>query len=97
MLSETAGSNRADAIWRLAFVAILAVGGIVVLGLLWAIGIVAGLLWMVVDVLMQLLTNDRGWSTGGMGANEWLERLFYWPIDMIEWTLFGTGDFPWLP
>lgn len=97
-IGGTVGQNRADAIYRILFVVLLALGGVVILGLLWAIGLIAGLLWMLVDVVMQLATNDRGWTSGRMsGPASWLERLFYWPIDMIEWTLYGTGGFPWLP
>lgn len=96
-IGGTVGSNRADAIYRFLFLVVLVLGGAVVLAILWAIGVLAGLIWMVVDVLWQAATNSAGWTSRSMGAAEWLQRLFYWPIDMLEWLFFGTGDFPWLP
>lgn len=96
-IGGTVGSNRADAIYRLAFLVILALGGAVVLGIIWGLALVAGTLWFIVDVAIQLIWNREGWSPGQGGAAMWLERFFYWPIDMLEWLTFGKERFPWLP
>lgn len=97
MVGNRIGEHRADAVYRILFVIVLALGGIVVLGLLWALGLLAGVIWMLVDLLIQLARNREGWSADRMGAGTFLERLFYWPVDMLEWLIFGTGTFPWLP
>lgn len=103
MVEDRVGENRADAIYRIAFVLVLVVGTVIfplaafVLGGIWLLAIIAATLWFVVDVLWQLVWDSEGWTERSMGAADWLERLFYWPIDLLEWTFLGRGDFPWLP
>lgn len=86
------GRNRAQAFWRI--VALVLYGSVG--WILGTIAILAALLWMLVDVVLQLVLNSGGWSKGGRGS-EWLERLYYWQIDILDWILFGSGSFPWLP
>lgn len=96
-VADTLGRNRADALWRTVFGVLMLVTVFAPLLFLLTIGVAAAVIWHVVDALWQLLTNDSGLSTGGSGLDAWAERLYDWPLDMVEWWLFGAGDFPWMP
>lgn len=103
MVGERVGENRADALWRIVFVLLLVFGTIlfspaaIVLGLIWLIAVIAATIWFLVDVIWQLVTDSSGWTERSMGAAGWLERLVFWPIDMVLWAVFGRDDFPWTP
>lgn len=86
------GKNRLDGIYRLGGLAVL----FTIVPTLLTIGVIAGLIWMAVDIVLQLVTNGQGWSRQG-GAAGVLKRLYMWPLDMAEWVVFGEGSFPWLP
>lgn len=96
MPSDYIGKYRAEALYR--FVFLVAIAWWLIPTLL-GVTLLIALVWMVIDVLMQLLFNRQGWNPGGMGASakNFGERLVYWPVDMAEWTIFGSRDFPWLP
>lgn len=86
---------RTEALMRLVIGVALTVTGI--LPVLFAVAGIAGLLWMVVDVVLQLATGDEGWRTGEPGLGSWLERLFYWPFEISQWVLFGDREMPVTP
>jgi hypothetical protein len=54
----------------------------------------AGLLWMVVDVLSKLVTDDG--ISGGRATN-FLRRVYALGLGQLEWIFFGEGEFPILP
>lgn len=95
MVGETIGMNRAEAVWRVLFLVLVSWW---LLPILAAVALITGLSWMLLDVLGQVIWNTEHWSPGGMGTvQNTLERVTYWPVDMAEWTLFGSREFPWLP
>lgn len=91
------GRQRADGLYRLLALLILIVTAFIPFAIIAAIGFVAGLIWMIVDVLMQIVTNDAGWGSSTGGLAMWLRRLWEWPRRIIAWIFLGRGSFPWLP
>lgn len=90
------GSPRGDAIYRLGYLLLVSWW---LLPILTAVATITAIIWMVIDVVMQLLFGSEGWTAGGRGGTvqDWLKRLTYWPWHQIEWAVFGKGMFPWLP
>lgn len=88
-------SNRLDAIFRL-LLALLYTWTI--WQIVSAIGIIAGLLFFLVDFFIQLITGGGGYSsTGGSGTfSMWAYRLFLWPLGQFTYIILG-GTFPVLP
>lgn len=88
-------SPRGDAIFRLAFLLLVSWW---LLPFLFTITVILAIVWMVIDVVLQLFTGGAGWREGsGGGAKMWLERIALWPLKMSKWMIFGHRDFPWLP
>lgn len=81
-----------EAVWRLL--------GLLYLVTIWPIvmtvGGLAALVWMVIDVVLQLVTGGSGLS-GGSGIMAWPRRLYEYGYDQAVWVLFGSGDFPVVP
>lgn len=94
-LGETVGRDRANGLYRLIFLVILAVGGIAVLGIIFTLGVIAGVVFHVIDVLMRIIL-DKSFSEGGT-IGSWTMALWRWPIDMLAWLFFGDRPFPWTP
>jgi hypothetical protein len=86
---------RREGLARLAIGLVLAASG--ALAVLFSIGFIAGALWMVADVVMQVAKDEEAWSTGSGGTAEYLERLFYWPFEISQWVLFGDRKMPLTP
>jgi len=60
-------------------------------------GVAAGL-WMVIDVIAELLTGGEGWSpSSDSGLGGFLHRLYRWGLDQFQYVAFGKGTFPLLP
>lgn len=83
--------ERMTAVWRILGLVYLVtiypfIAGIVILG---------ALLFMVVDVPLQLLRGD-GASSSGMLSNIGM-RAFNYPVDQAKFVILGEGDFPILP
>lgn len=84
---------RMDAVWRvLGLVYLMTIGWLVL-----TIAGIAGLVWMIVDVLWQLIFGSEGPPQRSSGATRFLKRLWEWGHGQLEWVLFGKGTFPWLP
>lgn len=60
---------------------------------------IAALLWMIVDVVGQLLTGSETWERHPVqgGISDLLARLAWWPIDYLSFAVFGDGDLPLIP
>jgi hypothetical protein len=76
-----------------------------VFALLWAwfagailgsIAFFVGILWMVPDVLWQLVTGREGLDAGGRLAS-WLQGIVQWGAMQTNYALFGDGEFKLLP
>jgi len=94
-MTEIDPSNgRLDAIFRivLAIVFTVTIWPFVV-----AVGLIGGLVFAVVDLVLQLIYGGRG-ATGGGIVTGWGQRLFWWPIDQLTYII-GVSDkgFPVLP
>lgn len=85
-------SARSEAVWRLLGLVYL----VTIFPLVALIGSVAALVYMLVDVVLQLLTGGEGLTTGS-GRASWLSRLYEWGIAQAEYIFFGTGSFQFLP
>lgn len=64
--------------------------------ILGSIAFTIGLLWMVLDVLWQLITGREGLSASGMLAS-WLQGIVQWGAMQTNYALFGDGEFKLLP
>lgn len=84
---------RTDALWRILGLVYLATIGWIVL----TVAAVAGLLWMITDVIGQLITGDEFMPAQTSRPTRFLKRLWDWGHDQMEYVLFGTGSFPILP
>lgn len=84
---------RMEAVWRiLGLVWLATIGGLVLI-----IAGLAGLLWMVVDVIWQLITGRDGPPGRSSAAMRFLKRLWGWGNGQLNYVLFGEGTFPLLP
>lgn len=85
------GSNRSDALWRLvAFVWSL------VAGLAASVVIIIGMVWGIVDVVWQFITNRDGLSSSSRPA-KFVKGVITWPIDLQVYAFTGSGRMMWLP
>jgi len=55
-----------------------------------------GLLWMLVDVVWQLITGSDGLSSTSTPAN-WVKGTFMWIAGQTNYALTGSGDLMLLP
>ena len=55
-----------------------------------------GLLWMLVDVIWQLITGSDGLSSTSTPAN-WVKGTFMWIAGQTNYALTGSGDLMLLP
>lgn len=98
LLPGVIGRNRAEAIYRVAFLIVHALTGGLLLGVQVAIATLLALAFMVVDVILQVVTNGEGLSTGSMGVWHWPWRFAKWIFDQWTWAAFGKpSSFRWLP
>lgn len=68
----------------------------VVGAILGSIAFFVGLVWMVIDVVWQLITGREGLDAGGMLAS-WLQGIVQWGAMQTNYALFGDGEFKLLP
>lgn len=88
-------SPRREAVLRILGLAYLVFAAVALLVLVPLV-----LLWMVVDVVWQLLTGQSGpekHPTVFGRPNDVLVRLWTHTIHNIEWVLFGAGHFQFWP
>jgi hypothetical protein len=57
---------------------------------------IAGLIWMVIDVLWQFLVNSEGLSENGRAADIVASAL-EWNMELNVYALTGKKEFMWLP
>lgn len=89
-VSDTVGSERTTAIYRIVGVVYL----MTIYPFVAGIGGIGGMVAMVLDVVMQLLTDSRYDGT----LYEWGERLFMWPLNQLLYIVLNDPDsFQWLP
>lgn len=87
---------RIDALFR---VVLLLVWTWTIWPFILAIGLIAGVLWMLTDVILQLVQGNSGISNNRKSrTTDWLERIFFWPFEQLKYII-GTDDtgFPVLP
>ena len=84
--------KRGDALWRIAALIDQAVLGYI---LAFIVGIV-GLVWMVVDILWQLIAGSDGLSSSSTPAM-WVDRFFSWSYEQTVFAITGKGSFQLLP
>lgn len=87
------GKNRSRAFWRVvALVVFVTVGWVISL-----VAFAAGLLFMLVDIILQFLFNSDGFSKGST-SGMWLVRLYEWQVSIIGYIVLGSPrEFPWTP
>lgn len=95
MPSNYIGRNRSNGLYRiiLGFI-IVSTAGVYPLALI-AIGVIAAVIYHVVDVVLQVLFNSNGLSDSGPWG--FLRDLYKWPLAQLSWFFFGGREFPWLP
>lgn len=76
-----------QAVWRLVGLVYLFTIGWILL----SIASAAAFIYMVIDVILQLVTGGSGLSGG------WLARIYDWGIGQVQWVFLGRGSFPWTP
>lgn len=81
---------RMEAVWRT-----LAFFYAWVAGIAAVVGTVLGFLYGIIDVGLTLLLGD-GLDPNGM-LPEYGYRLLNWPRMLLNYALFGKGEFMWLP
>lgn len=88
-------SHRVEAVSRIVGLVVF----VLVSWLIVPLAIVAGLAWMLVDVSIQLVVGREGWRRHPVmgGVADLLARLAWWPVDMLQFIVFGDGDFPIIP
>ena len=86
---------RTEAVLRVVVGLAITLTGII--AVLFAVGFISGAIWMLVDVVQQFVKGDEGWQAGQSGVASYLERLFYWPFEIVQWVLFGDRAMPLTP
>lgn len=86
------GSNRLDALLRIVLAILYTTTLWPIVALIGGIG---GLVFAVLDWILQLLRGDDGLSESGT-LGMWGMRLFLWPIGQATYIILG-GEFPILP
>lgn len=93
MPGDTIGQQRSTGIYQLIGLVFL----VTIYPFVALIGLIGGLVYMVVDVLLKLIFDSGASSNTAAGVPSFGQRLFMWPIDQIKWIATGDGSFPWLP
>ncbi|EMA45240.1 hypothetical protein [Halobiforma nitratireducens] len=88
------GDARGQALFRLLAV----VYAVTLWPFVLAIGLLAGGLYMVLDVLSRLIWGSGVDASQLRGVAGWLTRIMRWPIDQLRYILLGEPDrFPATP
>ena len=86
------GEQRGQALWRiLAFFY-----GATITTLLTAVVTVVGLIWGIIDILWQLVTNRNDLGETSTPARV-VEGVLMWNVRLLVYSLTGAGRFEWLP
>lgn len=94
MPAETLGRERSRAVYRLLGLVYLFTLFPIVL----TIGLVGGIVFMIGDVVVGLISNDGLSATSGMGLAGFAARLYRWPLDQLGYILVGNpSTFRFLP
>lgn len=81
-------TKRMQAVYRLLALVYFALIGWLVA----ALGVFAGAVFMVIDVILQLVTGGEGLSPDNL-----LGRLYDWPVQQLRYIYLGKGGFPLTP
>lgn len=65
-------------------------------GLITTVVFFIGLLWMIVDVVWQLIVGSDGLSATSMPA-QWVKGTFMWIAGQTNYALTGSGSLKLLP
>ena len=83
---------RVDALKRvLALVWVYTIGGLIA-----TVVFFIGLVWMLIDVIWQLIVGSDGLSQTSMPA-QWVKGTFMWVAGQTNYALTGSGDLELLP
>lgn len=93
MVTDAIGRNRSQGVYRVAAFIVYALIGWVIA----AVALIAAMLFAIVDLLVQLILNDEGWTRTGSGAAGLLVALYQWNLDILDYIFFGSRSFPWTP
>jgi hypothetical protein len=85
------GKYRADALYR-----VWGLVWLVVMGVVLQFVVLIGLVWMVVDVLAQLLLN-RDFLSSMSGPASVVSAFIRHEAMLLDYTLTGEGEFLWVP
>lgn len=85
-------SKRVDALVRVWALLWAYVVGSIIAGVVF----IVGLIWMLVDVVWQLIAGSDGLSATSMPA-QWVQATFMWIAGQTNYALTGSGEFMWLP
>ena len=88
-------NERADALFR---VALLLVWTWTIWPIVLTTGLVGGIVFMMIDVILQLIRGDTGYNASNSMLAMWTKRLFRYPFDQL-WYIIGIkiDRFPVLP
>lgn len=94
LLEVDPDSPRLDAVFRvLLLIYLFTIFPIVLL-----IGLIAGIIFMVIDVLLQLIRGDEGYNRFDNTLTNWLQSIFFWPLEQLKYIIgTDTTGFPILP
>lgn len=95
MWTITIMSARLEAVFR---VLLLLLWSWTIWPIVLTIGVIAGGFFFLVDILIQLVFGDEGYTGSGVTTlSAWASRLFFWPFEQLFYIV-GTRDrFPVLP
>ena len=65
-------------------------------GLITTVVFAVGLLWMLVDIIWQLIVGSDGLSATSM-PSQWVKGTFMWIAGQTNYALTGSGDLELLP
>lgn len=93
-LSYSPRSGRVDVLFRL----ILVVYAVTIWPFVLGIGAVAGVLYLIADLLAQLWHGDSGANQREGMLLGWLRSIFHWPFAQLFYIIGSrTEEFPILP
>jgi hypothetical protein len=90
-MTVSIGDQRSEAVWR-----ILAVLYGMVVSFITSIVATIGIIWAVVDVVWQLLSNRNDLAEDSRPAM-FVYNVLQWNLDLFVFALTGKGEFRWLP
>lgn len=92
MTEYAPAGNRTDALFR---ILLLAIWTWTIWPIVLTIGLIGGVVFFVLDVILQLIRGDPGLMGGTIST--WSQRLFAWPLGQLEYIIGTEPQFPILP